>query len=148
MKVFILTEGQYSDYKIISVVSTEAEAKLIAAALYDVSFEEWLVDGKPLWYGVTVMMDRRGNTKSIKRESRLYELSERPELDVRFTDYDVWSRTYPEDSDLRTIIWAPDGYVSDERAIKIANERRSAILMANLWNQPGEATAMLESHHH
>ena len=48
MKVWILTTGSYSDYRIVAVCSTKAEAERVDALAGCDSIEEWEIPAKNL----------------------------------------------------------------------------------------------------
>ena len=50
MKVYVVTEGEYSDYHIVAIFSNRKQAELKCAASYDYSIqiEEWEVDAEVL----------------------------------------------------------------------------------------------------
>ena len=123
-KVYMVTDGSYSDYRVLGIYSTKAKAekaKVLFNADNDVDPVE--LDATPevppgmlKW---VVEMDRNGNVKDVSRENCEYHSSSAA----------VWK---PFDKDvmyLRAAIWAKD----EEHAVKIANEWRTRIVANNLW---------------
>lgn len=122
-QVFVVTQGQYSDYHIEGVFSTEAKAENYISATgltYCVKIKMWKVDAdtemtdRGLSY-YWVEMNRTGDTKSIEKCS-----AGRPDW--------IW-----ESGVYEMHMWAED----EEHAIKIANERRARIVALGQW-KPGK----------
>jgi len=119
MKVYLVTKGSYSDYRVCCVCSTMEKAEY-ARRLYvadDIETEE--LDGLPehphgmLRYAVT--MDRDGNS-TCQTESLYY------------TTDDEW-RPYGNGTHVSFHMWASD----KTHAVKIANERRAVLIATGQW---------------
>ena len=127
MKVWLATEGSYSDYSVEGVFSSEEKAKAFMGAFPGGDWNDvtvWEVDQvspdiesgrKPY----CVRMDREGNTVSVKVEKNSYGYTTYMYNDVNF---DVHGNIY-------CYVWAKD----EQHAIKITNERRIMTLANNEW---------------
>ena len=123
-KVYLVTDGWYSDYRVLGVYSTKAradKARELFNAGNDVDPIE--IDATPerprgmlKW---VVMMDRNGNTEDVKRES----------CEVDRTQVRVYLPWKAEVVLMSAHIWAKD----EAHAVKIANEWRTRIIANNLW---------------
>lgn len=126
-KIFVATEGYYSDYHIVAIFSTkELAEKFIGDVttnpfneieLYDLDpFEEQLRQGLFAYY---VRMDRQGNTTSAVRED---DVARPPEIEHGrgnlFISGDVWA-------------------TDQQHAIKIVNEKRTQLIANNEWPDVG-----------
>lgn len=123
-KVYMVTDGWYSDYRVLGIYSTKAKAEK-AKVLFNADNDIDSIDldvvpktprGMLKW---VVEMDRNGNVKDVSRENCDYPMDRAS----------VWK---PFDSDvtyLRAALWAKD----EEHAVKIANEWRTRIVANNLW---------------
>lgn len=119
--VYLVTRGSYSDYHVCCVCSTMKKAEY-AKRLYnaDNDIEPYDVNhfmGHPvgtLWYEVT--MDRDGNVSKCKIEN--------PEW-----ANDVEWKPYGDGNRVTFFMWAK----TDKHAIKIANERRVALIASEQW---------------
>lgn len=123
-KVYMVTDGSYSDYRVLGIYSTKAKAekaKVLFNADNDVDPIE--LDATPevppgmlRW---VVEMDRNGNVKDVSRETCEYHSSHAS----------VWKPFDKDVTYLRAAIWAKD----EEHAVKVANEWRTRIVANNLW---------------
>lgn len=116
--IWVIETGEYSDYNVVGVFSSEENAKLYAASagISEDSISEWTLDpgiekyrqGQLRWM---IWFDLEGNVSSCSADE--YEQPSSSDAHVvaedEFTKYGY-----------RSIVWAED-YT---RAIKIANERR------------------------
>lgn len=125
-KVYILTAGKYSDYRIIEVFSTIQKAKDFIHAVPEEDYnevEEYMIDpptvtlinrGYRLW---NVWMLRDGTVKYISTE------------DVTTSKVGYFISSVGPDRQqnrLCSIVWAK----TEEQAIKITNERRISIIIS------------------
>lgn len=122
--VYIVTDGEYSDYGIVGVFSTRELAdtcakNLIKSKWSNAKVETWNLDphvdelrqGLAPW---TVTMDRDGNSDAI---------IDAGSLDSKEDERHDWSGKYT------FYVWAED----EQHAVKIANERRAQIVAAGNW---------------
>lgn len=123
-KVFMVTDGSYSDYRVLGIYSTKAKAEK-AKVLFNADNEIDTIDldvvpktprGMLKW---VVEMDRNGNVHVVYREN-----CERPTNPVFVYKHFGSDVTY-----LRATLWAKD----EEHAVKIVNEWRTRIVANNLW---------------
>ena len=128
--IWALEQGEYSDYRIIGVFSTEENARRIknlTDSKWDIAeIVEWEIDpfidnlnaGKMVY---SVAMRRDGLVENVKCEWHEYECSD--------------GVLYLETIDganarvLHTFMWATD----EQHAIKIANERRIKKIASGEW---------------
>lgn len=126
-EVYIVTNGECSDYRIRGVF-TSREAAEAYARLINGKVEPWEVDvPKEEWTQVAVGMNRQGQVGHSVVEHSL-----RPEPGFRWygrADYFVW-------------VVVTD---NEERAVKVVNEKRAQIIAAGVWGD-NEATRKLFGH--
>ena len=137
MKVYLVSEGCYSDFTIIGAFSTPEKAK-DAADYFNANegIDEYEIDqdAKQRPVGMkafSVTMDREGNV--IKDEwshnNVIYECSGSDADNNVVRPYGGY-RGMPTHASF--YVWARD----EEHAVKIANEKRGALLLSNGW--PGD----------
>lgn len=126
--IYLVTDGQYSDYRVLSAHSTRElaeRAKELANADNDI--EEYDIDpelpqtppGRLPWY---VAMNRDGSA----------EYTRRAEVDGFTPEVGFSSGTHrdpPGTWRMHIECWARD----EAHAVKIANEHRAALVAADLW---------------
>lgn len=121
--LYAVTDGDYSDYRVLGVFSTKAKAEHYKSLTQSDSIEEYELDGMldhpkgMLWWAVT--MDEGGNTEETNQENALYadgykDSDWRPDGDGRLVTYYMWAR-------------------NEKHAIKIANERRIGLIASGQW---------------
>ena len=129
-KVYIVTNGEYSDYHIVNVFSDKGKAEKYVKAIYgindEVCIEEYDVDKYPKqidkklkhWW---VEMLKNGEVDGcMVSDSHKYS-------DCR---YYILNNFMTEHVDyLNVFCWAKD----KQHAIKIANEKRAMLVASNLW---------------
>lgn len=121
-KVYLVTEGCYSDYRICGAFSTEAKAKEAMALLFNGDVEEFELDpvsphppGMTFWF---VEMLRDGTVSTAHQQS--VSLTDKAsEYDAPLLKGESW----------RLNMWAKD----KDHAVKIANERRIQMLASGDW---------------
>ncbi len=116
MKVYIVTSGSYSDYRIEEIFEKKKDAEALATVLSDGNeVEEWTVNKRrvvPLW---SIWMKRNG------------DLDDDYGSPQAGTDGKEHICCYDDSANFKVLA------DSEERAIKVANERRAIILSHNLW---------------
>lgn len=118
--IYLVTDGEYSDYRVLGVYSTEEKAEA-ARNLWvaENAIEEYELDAMsetpPGLFPFEVSMDAQGNTKNTRRVS------------VEF--FKPENRPYGDDVHVDFRVWATD----QEHAIKIANEHRTQLIAMNQW---------------
>lgn len=126
--IFIVTQGDYSDYRIRAVFSSRELAETYVSGMgkkYDTpEIEEWALDAGEEFicqgYKVyDVCMDRDGNSKFD------VELSSEVRSDQLAIDDDYYGKPFYQ----KFIIWAK----SEKHAVKIANERRVQMIANGEW---------------
>ena len=132
-KVFIVTEGEYSDYHICAVFSdaeiAEKFRKLYFGKHRDSSkVEPWTVDELCEFmaqglYSFAVGIERDGDIVFCLRMGASYRKSEDP------GDEFLLSGSLTGERFLRCIVGARD----EEHAVKIASERRTRVLVEGRW---------------
>lgn len=124
-KVYIVTEGKYSDRRNIGVFTT-----LDAANATGGDVEEWFLDniaGAPGHYSFfQIYMDREGNVRS----SRVTEYYGKPPANPHFIK-SGWTIFWGIEMRgcLECSVWAKDLI----HAVKIVNERRAQLIAENKW---------------
>ena len=125
VKAYIVTDGDYSDYHIVGVYSTEEQAEQARLNFNADSVETWELDSDICDHGgllrYDVVMDRDGNTTSISRESN---------RDKPSRDWQPYGRRHKGEEYLMFFpVWANN----EEHAVKIANERRAQLVASGQW---------------
>lgn len=130
-KVYVVTSGEYSDYGIDAIFSTQELAqKFIDVFSKDkwrsMSVEQWDLDPikthlkqnrKPYF----LRIDKKGNICDLELAENSYGFKEDiPEAEISYTADLKWMNIY---------CFADD----ESHAVKIAGEKRSQILAANIW---------------
>lgn len=121
MKIYIVTQGEYSDYGIVACFSTRELADILVSKLEDTRVEEFEVDPvDPRKTGTPyiVWMDKSGNSKHSHGNYNLVDC-----LQGRYY--------FNAHNDLVYHVLAKD----EIHAVKIVNEKRIQILANNLWGQ-------------
>ena len=121
MKIYAVSTGRYSDYRIEGIYSTKEKAQE-AHCLYaaDNDIEEYELDAMPehppgmLHY--FVKMDEQGNASFVEIRSAEHM----PNFD--------WS-PYGDNKNVGFNVWAKD----EIHAIKISNEKRAQLIATNRW---------------
>lgn len=123
MKIYLVTDGSYSDYHLCCVCSTPEkaeEAKVLYQADNDVEVYE--LDGLPDhpagMLPFCVQMDAEGFASDVSRESVDYCVEQKPDWEP-----------YGDDASVAFHMWATD----EKHAVKIANERRIVLLATHQW---------------
>ena len=123
-KVYMVTDGCYSDYRVLGIYSTKARAaeaqELYAAGNEVDEIEMDVVPEHPrgclAW---VVQMDRNGGTSRVERKN----------CDEHRASVSV-SKFYDASAPVMTArLWAEDA----DHAVKVANEWRSRLVANNLW---------------
>lgn len=139
-RVWVIEQGSYSDYRVVGVFSSEANAKLLAVAINSAEHvyaraevAEWSLDPavSELRQGHAlhcVLMRRDGTVERVNRKDISgYEIS---------GDVHIWERSKApaykgqgiEDA-LDATVWAKD----EDHAVKIANEHRTRMIASGEW---------------
>jgi hypothetical protein len=139
--IYVLTHGEYSDYKIIGVFSTKEKALAFGKAYYGDGFHKRDVEKYELDVpdindlGKEVRINRDGTIRDIcikhKKESQPDRFA--PSFEWRrkpFADRDSL-----EVSDQRAYLITWVHTQEDEHVVKIANERRTMLIANNLWGK-------------
>jgi len=121
MKLYMVTDGDCSDYCVRGIYSTPEKAewaKKLYAAKNDI--DEIEVDALPdappgmLWY--FVKMDVAGNSPDVRR------------VNAGYAGQDKWA-PYGDNEHVSFYQWAED----EQHAVKIANERRAQLIANGGW---------------
>jgi len=138
-KIWVIEQGEYSDYRVRGVFSTKANAERIRDALgekesYDApTVAEWTLDpivaeldkGYTPW---AVLMLRDGTVESCKQEEiTSYRMEGGGWLWKRSTAPAYIGKGVPDA--LNWTVWAKDG----KHAVKILNERRTQMIATGEW---------------
>lgn len=154
MKVWLVTQGSYSDYRVLAAFSSRALADACKELIRGDEFDSTDVEEFPLdppepphppgLFPYTVGMARDGRVGYAHRDSQagFAELRKfdadgyMPQNFVILGDKDY---TYG----MSFTMWAADA----EHAIKIANERRAALVASGLWDRTFEERRKVASWH-
>jgi len=142
MKVYLVTEGSYSDdYHVYTVCSTQEKAERAKALYMADDIEEYELDAMPdapvgmVLYEVKMNM-HTGNTQYVTQrgadgaDGRNIWVPEYETVLKPFgRPFQRMDRTERATDFVRFAVWARD----EKHALKIANERRAAIIADNLW---------------
>ena len=128
MKVYLIECGAYSDYHIYAVVSTEEKAIQFVAnrsTHTDIGYTEFEVDEIPIMpeRSIQVVMDREGDVVRITRR-------EDDVISDRIEWY-YWNWKGKQDPLMAINVFTED----EQRAIKVANEKRAQLIATDGWNQ-------------
>ena len=123
-KVYMVTDGSYSDYRVLGIYSTKAKAekaKVLFNADNDIDpIEIDVVPEHPrgclAW---VVEMDRNGDADRVERDN----------CDGHRVTCYIYIPLRGESTSMRASLWAKDA----EHAVKVANEWRTRIVANNLW---------------
>ncbi len=119
MKVYVVTSGSYSDFRIEEIFEKKDDAEALATVLRDGNgVEKWEVNKRrvvPLW---SIWMKRNGDLDDDYGGCPYADIGDEEVIDC-----------YGNNS-IHFEVLAD----SEERAIKVANERRAIILSHNLWD--------------
>lgn len=127
-KVYIITKGEYSDFKIVTIVSRAESAEAICKNINgheeaEAEYAEWEIDGGEWCKGLLpyyLYMSRDGTSGSYMDDDELMGLRLDPLRKGGFM--------------LRGKVWARD----EKHAAKIANEKRAQLIAENQWPPDGE----------
>ena len=122
--VYVITDGEYSDYHIVAIFSNKDAAEALIAKIGEGGIEEWDLDeftpdflkNHDRWF---IRMKKDGTAIEAKKENNSYGIT------TREIGFDV-------NNDIYCSIWAK----SKEHAIKIAGEKRAQIIAENKWPTP------------
>lgn len=137
--IWVVEQGEYSDYRVVGVFSSKEDAQQIADAINDNTSDKATVAEWPLNPAVNEL--RQGFTPYLvdMREDGTVERCEQWEISgYEIAGYtQMWRRTQapayrgnPDKPDvLQTLIWAKDA----DHAVKITNEHRTRMIATGEW---------------
>lgn len=141
--IFVVEQGDYADYCVVGIFTTRENAQLVCDAINksdsrrgDATVDEWPIDP-----GVSEL--NRGHRQydvTMRRDGTVERCERHEELmssDIN-GDFRMWRRsqasafrgTNSEDA-LQATVWAID----DAYAVKIVNERRTALIASGEWDK-------------
>lgn len=142
MKVYVVTTGNYSDYGIEGIFSTEEKANEFMEALEDErdwnAIAEWdmddaagtkIKDGHSPWR-VLILRDGTVEEAKIGNELDRYGIRESSEVWKR-SKLPLWTRENPDIQDCLNVKCLAK---SAEHAIKIASEKRAQFIASGHWD--------------
>lgn len=140
MKVWVVEQGEYSDYRVVGVFSSRENAQLVADAINgervacDATVAEWLMDPAVADLNAgrrpfVVHMLRDGTVERCEAwQITGYELAGK---------FDIWRRSEAlayagtdKPDCLSATVWATDA----EHAVKIVNEKRVQMIASGEWS--------------
>ena len=125
-KIYLVSDGDYSDYSVCGVFSTEEKANQFIKHFKMGEIEEYELDpipdnvykeNKKLFF---VRMQRNGKVDNIYKIEPHY-----------FQPPEFRKNTFEPESELFIYVWAND----QKHAIKIVNEKRTQLIANNLWGK-------------
>lgn len=134
--VWVVTTGEYSDFHICAVFTSEARAEEYTerfkkqADYTGFDLEKWPLDqleqlkGKHNYH---VQLSRNGDVLQVRRSEADYILTECPR--------EYSGLGYNQNVQRGRLFWASVTTGSEESAIKIANEKRVQFIAAGKWDQ-------------
>lgn len=131
-KVYVVTSGEYSDYRIVGVFDNENLANLAKELEHD-SNEVEIYSLNP-------------NADEYNQGLQIRSVTIRKDGDVVVVKLREWGDNFTRGHEhkdeyvLTTCMWSKD----DEHAIKTANERRGHLLAMNLWPVDGPPPYQIE----
>jgi hypothetical protein len=135
-KIFLLTDGEYSDYHIIGAFSTEKKAqkyidmqKRIDKYHYP-SIEEFTLDEYNPIVISEVIMRYDGEVIAVRQSVG----------SIADTGFDAY--TFDNELTKKSIIWNVHTKIK-ERAIKVVNEKRAQLIAMNIWGNDLETKKYL-----
>jgi hypothetical protein len=111
--IYVVTEGQYSDYRIVGVYSTREKAEAIREQLGSGRIEPYPLDDEPVDSAWRVEISRDGRFAVADRY-----LGDDPALGGISRGYYAWFKVRAND---------------EQQAIKAANERRAFLIASGIW---------------
>ena len=135
--IYVLTSGDYSDYKIVAIYDTKEMAEAMRISLnpneaWPITIEEWPLnpysaDLQKKYIPYEVIMGKNGDGY-VSNRPECASLGYPGNIDVDFPNNSI---------NMVTICFAKD----EKHALKIANERRVQIIAANTWGIERPITA-------
>ena len=128
MKIYAVSEGRYSDYRIVALFSSSDKAQEFIDEIHGDRIEEYELDppdvdmrrqGYRVWY---ISMQRNGDLHLAADGYNSNDIEEDPEIKCHYVPY------LQEYACYRTL-WAK----SKEHAIKIVNEQRAQLIAEGKW---------------
>ena len=138
MKIYMVTSGEYSDYKIHGVFSKKEKAQKFVDIMEkpdfsDFDIEEWELDKfdslvekfmKKKLSIYAVIMFKDGRLENIEEEKKRYVWID----EALSKKYNIWKT---RDDEVRIAMWV---IAKDEKhAVKIVNEKRTQLIAENKW---------------
>jgi len=132
-KVYAVSAGAYSDYRVVAIFTTEELAKDFMTTVTDTTYndiEEYALNPKSAdlvrrGYSVwAVLMTQDGTVVRTHNGVNSY--------DVTDSEGFYWWRGPRGEPVLRSVAWAK----TEKQAIKIANDRRTQLIASGRWGEP------------
>lgn len=121
-KIYVVTDGEYSDYHIIGIYSRKDYAEALIEAVGNGEIEIWSIDetkleirGRKQYF---VRMKRNGDTEEVY-------------IDDSFSPYFLPTYGFDMDGSLYNRCLAKD----EQHAVKITNELRAKLIAKNEWGK-------------
>jgi hypothetical protein len=139
-KIWGISEGAYSDYGVLAIFSTEEKARAYLDEYNkirhnDARLEEFDLDPEPPQSVTVVRVNIRKNGDVIMVSDPCREAIE----NVGFRQYGGYYR------DLGLFLWWYVQTDDQERAVKVANEKRAMLIAAGVWGDYAATHALLDT---
>lgn len=133
--IYLVSKGDYSEYHVLAVFDDKAKAERYAE-LERGYVEEYQLNPEFReppngWFAWSVQMDRDGN--GVYGVTRVYQMSASSSIDDVNFEYG-WQPTRGVRPAVSFYVWGKD----EEHAIKVANEKRVALVATGLWTTDWE----------
>lgn len=152
--VYLVSSGEYSDYSVGPVFSTEALAqeyidKWAKFGQNDYGIEERELDPEhemniPLqkgWFYFHVQMFKNGNSTS-KKMTPYGQYREDDNERITLNNHYIMDKGYTKEVSLYGGVWAPD----ENGAAKIVNEKRTQLIASGEWDKEQKRIDKLKKH--
>lgn len=135
--IWVVEVGNYSDYRVAGVFTTEEKAKVVYdRLLVSNSHEDPVISEWPLDPGVDEMNQGMSIWRCVMgKNGHVEQTHQQPASDRLYTEFRVIKRSEhayygPDAQDvLEAKVWATD----KDHAIKIVNEKRTELIAMNKW---------------
>ena len=138
-KIYVVTEGEYSDYHVVAVFDNKDEAEQYAHIMAKSDVEEYELNPElPTWINPNlqlyyVWMQENGDSTCYQRSYDLNNKEKYPQIhwDEKYRYPSGWVDKVFEGYQMLITVQAKD----EKHAVKIANEKRIQLIANNQWGK-------------